>query len=190
MPKIFLIVWFKIDQEIHLLTNKNQENLEKEKKSASFLSLFTIVSPSRVFLSTAPSLCLVVLCAHCTLPGSFLTSPLQAPCQIQSLNERGKRKVDCFGPMRQWWSRQARPPSIGMRMHLLSGPRTANRSWQFMRAYMSVVYIIITCIEIDNDDKSARHREVRAAPLKTYQCRGLKNVLKLQNVNKDWKIRM
>ena len=26
MPKIFLIVWFKIDYEIYLLTNKNQEN--------------------------------------------------------------------------------------------------------------------------------------------------------------------
>jgi hypothetical protein len=28
MPKIFLIVWFKIDYEIYLLTNKNQENRE------------------------------------------------------------------------------------------------------------------------------------------------------------------
>jgi hypothetical protein len=55
MPKIFLIVWFNIDQEIYLLTNKNQENREMEKKSASYLSLFTIVSPSRVFLSTVPS---------------------------------------------------------------------------------------------------------------------------------------
>jgi hypothetical protein len=35
-------------------------------------SLFSyFVSPSRVFLSTVPSLCLVVLCAHCALPGSF-----------------------------------------------------------------------------------------------------------------------
>ncbi len=26
MPKTFLIVWLKIDNEIYLLTNKNQEN--------------------------------------------------------------------------------------------------------------------------------------------------------------------
>ncbi len=72
MPKTFLTVWFKIDLEVYLLTNKNQENWEEEKGDAlpSF-SLFTIVSPSRVFLSTVPSLCLVVLCAHRALPGSF-----------------------------------------------------------------------------------------------------------------------
>jgi hypothetical protein len=38
-------------------------------------SLFSyFVSPSRVFLSTVPGLCLVVLlCAHRALPGSFDT---------------------------------------------------------------------------------------------------------------------
>lgn len=72
MPKIFLIVWFKIDYEIYLLTNKNLENREEQKRNAfpSF-SLFIFVSPSRVFLSTVPCLCLVVLCAHRALPGSF-----------------------------------------------------------------------------------------------------------------------
>jgi hypothetical protein len=72
MPKIFLIVWFKIDYEIYLLTNKNQENREEQKRNAfPFFSLFIFVSPSRVFLSTVPCLCLVVLCAHRALPGSF-----------------------------------------------------------------------------------------------------------------------
>ena len=66
MPKIFLIVWFKIDYEIYLLTNKNQENREEEKEMRFLRSLFfTIVSPSRVFLSTVPCLC------HRALPGSF-----------------------------------------------------------------------------------------------------------------------
>jgi len=71
MPKTFLIVWFKIDYEIYLLTNKNQENREDKKKCVSSFPLFTFVSPSRVFLSTVPCLCLVVLCAHRALPGSF-----------------------------------------------------------------------------------------------------------------------
>ncbi len=71
MPKTFLIVWFKIDYEIYLLTNKNQENREDKKTCVSSFPLFTIVSPSRVFLSTVPCLCLVVLCAHRALPGSF-----------------------------------------------------------------------------------------------------------------------
>jgi len=72
MPKIFLIVWFKIDYEIYLLTNKNQENREEKKGCVSFLlSFHFFVSPSRVFISTVPCLCLVVLCAHRALPGSF-----------------------------------------------------------------------------------------------------------------------
>ena len=72
MPKTFLIVWFKIDYEIYLLTNKNQENREEKRECVSFLlSFFIFVSPSRVFLSTVPCLCLVVLCAHRALPGSF-----------------------------------------------------------------------------------------------------------------------
>ena len=71
MPKIFLIVWFKIDYEIYLLTNKNQENREEKKECVPSFSLFIFVSPSCVFLSTVPCLCLVVLCAHRALPGSF-----------------------------------------------------------------------------------------------------------------------
>ncbi len=70
MPKIILIVSFKIDYEIYLLTNKNQENREEKRECVSFLLSFHI-SPSRVFLSTVPSLCLVVLCAHHALLGSF-----------------------------------------------------------------------------------------------------------------------
>jgi hypothetical protein len=71
MPKIFLIVWFKIDYDTYLLTNKNQENRDgKEVRFIpfSFHNRFSILSLS---MSTVPSLCLVVLCAHRALPGSF-----------------------------------------------------------------------------------------------------------------------
>ena len=42
MPKIFLIVWFKIDYERYLLTNKNQENREEKKECVSFFLSFHI----------------------------------------------------------------------------------------------------------------------------------------------------
>ena len=71
MPKIFLIVWFKIDYEIYLLTNKIKRIERRKRDAFPSFSLFIFVSPSRVFLSTVPCLCLVVLCAHRALPGSF-----------------------------------------------------------------------------------------------------------------------
>ncbi len=75
MPKIFLIVWFKIDYEMYLLTNKNQENREEEKEMRFLRSLFfTIVSPSRVFLSLQCLVCVLLYCVLTMICQVALTS--------------------------------------------------------------------------------------------------------------------
>jgi hypothetical protein len=64
MPKIFLIVWFKIDQKIYLLTNKNQENREEEKGIRFHPSLFSQLFIHLVSFSLQ---CLVCALLYCVL---------------------------------------------------------------------------------------------------------------------------
>jgi len=74
MPKIFLIVWFKIDYEIHLLTNKNQENREKKKECVSFLLSFHILFLHLVSFSLQCHVCVLLYCVLTVLGQVALTS--------------------------------------------------------------------------------------------------------------------
>ena len=64
MPKTFLVVWFKIDYEIYLLTNKNQENREEQKGMRFLPSLF---SYSFLHLVSFSLQCLVCALLYCVL---------------------------------------------------------------------------------------------------------------------------
>ncbi len=73
MPKIFLIVWFKIDYEIYLLTNKNQENREDKKKCVSSFPLF-ILFLHLVSFSLQCHVCVLLYCVLTVLCQVALTS--------------------------------------------------------------------------------------------------------------------
>ena len=74
MPKIFLIVWFKIDYEIYLLTNKNQENREEKKGCVSFLLSFHILFLHLVSFSLQCHVCVLLYCVLTVLCQVALTS--------------------------------------------------------------------------------------------------------------------
>jgi hypothetical protein len=74
MPKIFLIVWFKIDYEIYLLTNKNQENREEQKGMCFLPSLFSQLFLHLVSLTLQCLVCVLLYCVLTVLCQVALTS--------------------------------------------------------------------------------------------------------------------